>query len=86
MPLLAPPLLAEISWQPIIAYVLVAWAAAWVLRRTWRTYKRATRGGGRPGESAGGCGACPQSARGVERAKAKPLVQLNPKPRDGDSV
>lgn len=77
---------AEIAWQPIVAYLLIALAAAWVLRRTWRTYQRATRGGGGPGEPAGGCGGCSQNTSTVARANAKPLVQLNPKPHDEDAT
>ncbi|WP_164101625.1 hypothetical protein [Candidatus Laterigemmans baculatus] len=75
----------EIAWQPLIAYLLIALAAAWVLRRTWRTVQRAARGGSRPGEASGGCSSCPQNIGGSEGPKAKPLVQLAPKPRGEDS-
>lgn len=80
------PLFADITWQPIIAYALVAFAAAWVARRMWRVFRRATRGGGQSGPAAGGCGACPQNSSAAKRTKAKPLVQLNSPPRKTDSA
>lgn len=76
-------LFAEILWQPIIAYALVAVAAAWLVRRVWKIVRRGTIDG-RPASSAGSCAGCPQSTPSSERPKAKPLIQLDRQPKGRD--
>lgn len=77
-------LFAEILWQPIIAYALVAIAAAWLVRRVWKIVRRGTIDGQRASSGAG-CAGCPQSTPRPDRPKAKPLVQLDSAPKGRDA-
>lgn len=62
-----------IPWQPIIAGLIVAVAAAWLVRRMYRTIKR-----GLSGTSVGSCGNCPKN---VHAKQNPPLVQLGRRDR-----
>ena len=69
------PLCAEISemdWQLIIALICVVFAAAVLVRRTYRWL--ITRRGGACGS---GCGSCSSSAAGRSQPRQKPFVSLD---------
>ena len=57
------------DWQPIIAGILVLLAAAWLLRRMWRTIRKGLGKGG----PVTGCEHCPKSQHPT---KQTPVVQL----------
>lgn len=47
------------TWQPIVAGIMVALAALWLLLRIWRTVRRGLQGD--PSGSA--CSSCPNSSQ-----------------------
>ncbi len=63
------------SWQTIVATIIVAAAAIWLVRRVWRI----VRSGSRDGDGhVSSCGTC---HRNPDAVKAAPLVQLGKNPK-----
>jgi hypothetical protein len=67
------------SWQPIIAGVIVLAAAVWLCRRIYRIVASGSRDGEGYVNSCGTCSKNPQAA------STSPLIQLDAKPVQHDA-
>lgn len=66
------------DWQGIVAGIIVALAALWLLRRMWRTVQRGLRGDA----SSAACSSCPKSSSPLRREQGS-VVQLDRKKQQG---